>query len=54
LGIPSLLRCKSLTIEGKIEFDAGVEIVGDVKFIALGDEMKKIPSGTYHDREFVL
>jgi UDP-N-acetylglucosamine pyrophosphorylase len=54
LGIPSLLRCKSLTIEGKMEFDAGVEIVGDVKFTSLGDKTKKIPSGTYQDREVVL
>jgi UTP--glucose-1-phosphate uridylyltransferase len=54
LGVPSLLRCQSLTIEGKMEFDAGVEIVGDVKFIALGEETKKIPSGTYQDQEIVL
>jgi UTP--glucose-1-phosphate uridylyltransferase len=53
-GVPSLLRCKSLTIEGKMEFDAGVEIVGDVKFIALGDKTKKILSGTYQDQEIVL
>jgi UTP--glucose-1-phosphate uridylyltransferase len=54
LGVPSLLRCQSLTIEGKMEFDAGVEIVGDVKFIALGDKTKRITSGTYQDREIVL
>jgi UTP--glucose-1-phosphate uridylyltransferase len=53
-GVPSLLRCKSLTLEGKMEFDAGVEIVGDVKFIALGDKTKKILSGTYQDQEIVL
>jgi UTP--glucose-1-phosphate uridylyltransferase len=53
-GVPSLLRCKSLTIEGKMEFDAGVEIVGDVKFLALGAKTKKILSGTYQDQEIVL
>jgi UTP--glucose-1-phosphate uridylyltransferase len=53
-GVPSLLRCNSLTIEGKMEFGPGVEIVGDVKFIALGDETKRVRSGTYQDREIVL
>ena len=53
-GVPSLLRCQSLTIEGKMEFDAGVEIVGDVKFIVMGDKTKKVPSGTYQDQEIVL
>jgi UTP--glucose-1-phosphate uridylyltransferase len=53
-GVPSLLHCKSLTIEGKMEFDPGVEIAGDVKFIARGDETKRVRAGTYHDREIVL
>lgn len=53
-GVPSLLRCKSLTIEGKMTFDAGVEIVGDVKFSAHGDKTKKIASGSYRDQEIVL
>jgi UTP--glucose-1-phosphate uridylyltransferase len=51
-GLPSLVRCKSLTIEGKMEFEPGVEIVGNVKLVARGGETKKIPSGTFQDGEF--
>ena len=53
-GVPSLVRCNSLTIEGKMEFEPGVEIVGDVKFVARGEATKRIPSGTYQDSEIVL
>ena len=53
-GLPSLVRCKSLTIEGKMEFEPGVEIVGEVKFVAQGEETKRISAGTYQDSEFVL
>ncbi len=51
-GLPSLVRCKSLTIEGKMEFEPGVEIVGNVKLVGRGGETKKIPSGTFQDGEF--
>jgi UTP--glucose-1-phosphate uridylyltransferase len=54
LGLPSLVRCKSLAIEGKMEFEPGVEIVGNVRFIARGEETKRISSGTYQDGEFEL
>jgi len=54
VGVPSLLRCNSLTIEGKMEFGAGVEIVGDVKFVARGEGKKRIRSGTYQDRVIEL
>jgi hypothetical protein len=37
-----------------MEFDPGVEIVGDVKFIARGEETRRVRSGTYQDGEFVL
>jgi UTP--glucose-1-phosphate uridylyltransferase len=53
-GVPSLLRCHSLTVEGKMEFEAGVEIVGDVKFVTRGDETKMVRSGTYRDKEMEL
>jgi len=53
-GAPSLVRCNSLTIEGKMEFEPGVEIVGDVKFVSRGDETKRVRSGLYEDRETVL
>jgi UTP--glucose-1-phosphate uridylyltransferase len=54
VGVPSLVRCNSLIIEGKMEFEAGVEIVGDVKFVARGEGKKRIRSGTYQDRVIEL
>jgi hypothetical protein len=53
-GVPSLVHCNSLTIEGELEFEAGVEIVGDVKFVARGEGKKRIRSGTYQDRVIEL
>jgi len=53
-GLPSLVHCKSLTVEGSMEFEPGVEIVGNVKFVARGEEAKRIPAGTYQDGEFEL
>merc|ERR1719478_1089846 len=37
-GVPSLLNCKSLKIEGAVEFAAGVVIKGDVKFVNKGEK----------------
>lgn len=53
-GVPSLVRCRSLTIEGKMAFEPGVEIVGDVKFVSRSEQTKRISSGTYEDREIAL
>lgn len=53
-GVPSLLRCNSLTIEGKVEFEPGVEIAGDVKFVNRDNETKKVRSDTYRNIEIVL
>ena len=53
-GIPSLIGCKSLTVEGKLAFDPGVEIAGDVKFAGQGPETKRIRSGYYKDTVVVL
>jgi UTP--glucose-1-phosphate uridylyltransferase len=53
-GVPSLARCNSLTIEGKMQFEPGVEIVGDVKFVAQSEETKTVRSGTYQDCEIEL
>jgi len=53
-GVPSLISCKSLTIEGKVVFDPDVEITGDVKFIGRGSDAKRIRSGSYMDTEVVL
>jgi UDP-N-acetylglucosamine pyrophosphorylase len=53
-GVPSLVRCTSLTVEGKMEFEPGIEIVGDVKFVARGEGTKKVPSGSYVNEEILL
>ncbi len=53
-GVPSLVHCNSLTIEGKMEFEPGVEILGDVRFAARGEDTKRVRSGTYQDREIEL
>jgi len=53
-GVPSLIRCRSLTVNGKIQFEAGVEVIGDVKFISRGDDTKRVPSGVYQDCETEL
>jgi UTP--glucose-1-phosphate uridylyltransferase len=53
-GVPSLRRCKSLTVEGEFEFEPNVEIVGDVKFVTRSSEPKKIRSGSYNDTEVLL
>jgi UDP-N-acetylglucosamine pyrophosphorylase len=53
-AVPSLVRCNSLTIEGNMEFEPGVEIVGDVKLVARGDARKTVRSGAYQDAEIIL
>jgi UTP--glucose-1-phosphate uridylyltransferase len=53
-GVPSLIHCRGLTVDGKVQFEAGVEIIGDVKFVNRGENKKTIPSGVYRDVETVL
>merc|ERR1712046_87256 len=49
-GSPSLIGCKSLKVEGKMEFAGkGVVVKGDVKFVNKGDDVKKVTDGTYED-----
>jgi UDP-N-acetylglucosamine pyrophosphorylase len=50
-GVPSLARCRSLTIEGNVQFQSGVEIVGDVKFVNQDETRKEIPAGVYEDED---
>ena len=49
-GVPSLVNCRNLTIEGQMEFEPEVKIVGDVKFVVRGEKAKRIPPGTYKDQ----
>jgi UTP--glucose-1-phosphate uridylyltransferase len=53
-GVPSLIGCKTLTVEGKLAFDPDVEIVGEIKFVGRGPGTRRIRSGTYKDGEVVL
>jgi len=51
-GAPSLKECKSLRIEGPMEFAAGVVIKGDVTIKST--QKKTVPEGTYKDQVIVL
>jgi hypothetical protein len=53
-GVPSLVHCHSLAIEGLMEFEPDVKVVGDVKFVVRGDKAKRVPAGTYEDKEIEL
>jgi len=48
-GAPSLIGCKKIAVEGKVEFAAGVVCKGAVKFVNTGDEKKVVAAGTYED-----
>merc|ERR1719158_632523 len=41
-GVPSLIDCTSMKIEGKMEFAVGVIVKGDVTFVNKGDAMKTV------------
>lgn len=47
LGVPSLIKCDSLEVEGLIGFEEGVVIEGDVAFRNANAERKMISGGVY-------
>jgi len=47
-GPPSLIDCDSLTVDGKVVFEAGVVIKGKVTFKG-GSEAKTVKAGTYEN-----
>ncbi|HEY8965301.1 MAG TPA: UTP--glucose-1-phosphate uridylyltransferase [Candidatus Methylacidiphilales bacterium] len=52
-GAPSLKRCRSFTVKGKLRFPhQGVEIVGDALLVNKGGEEKTVPPGVYADGTF--
>jgi len=53
-GVPSLIGCTSMKIEGSCEFAAGVVVEGDVKFVNKGADKKTIAAGTYKDQTVEL
>ena len=50
LGVPGLIGCRSLKINGPIHFAPGVIIEGDVEFHNPGGERQTITAGTYRDQ----
>jgi hypothetical protein len=49
LGVPSLIACNSLTLEGRVTFEPGVLIAGDVKILSSPDAPKPVVAGEYRD-----
>jgi len=53
-GVPSLIGCNSMKIEGRCEFASGVVVQGDVTFKNFSDAKKTIAAGTYKDQTVQL
>jgi UDP-N-acetylglucosamine pyrophosphorylase len=51
LGVPGLLRCRSLVVDGPVRFESGVVVEGEVKFLNSGTETLVVPAGRYRDQE---
>lgn len=47
LGVPSLLKCRSLTVDGRVHFEPGVVIKGDASFINHGVETRVVEAGMH-------
>lgn len=54
LGVPSLIRCRSLKIHGPVHFDDGVVIAGDVEIHNHTPERMIITAGLYKDQTLGL
>lgn len=54
LGVPGLIDCKSLSVDGMIRFETGVIVKGDVKFVNGGNETRPVPAGIYQDQTVQL
>ncbi|MBK1880998.1 UTP--glucose-1-phosphate uridylyltransferase [Luteolibacter pohnpeiensis] len=50
LGVPSLLKCKSLTVEGPVHFEDGVVLEGEVVVKNSSSQPVRITPGTYKDQ----
>ena len=48
-GVPSLIDCQSLEINGPVRFESGVVVRGDVVIENTGDEPCNVESGEYED-----
>jgi len=50
-GVPSLLKCTKLTVEGWVVFGSDVTVVGQVKFVNDKEAVWEVASGIYTDEE---
>ncbi len=53
-GVPSLVACDSLTIEGDIRFEKDVKITGDVRIKNTGKSQAVVKTGTVIEEDLVL
>lgn len=53
-GVPSLLRCTKLTIEGEVHFSSNVVFVGVVQVNNKSPEAKLLPGGVYENTTVTL
>ena len=51
LGVPGLLDCKSLKVEGPVKFALGVVIRGDVAFLNGSGSVQTVEAGIYEGRQ---
>lgn len=51
LGVPGLLGCRSLKVDGKVHFEAGAEIEGDVALVNNAPEIRVIPAGLHSGKQ---
>jgi len=54
LGIPGLLNCHSLTLDGRVHFAEGVRLAGDVTIHGGREAPKSLSAGDYEDAEINL
>ncbi len=54
LGVPGLLKCRSLVVDGLLHFEPGVVIEGDVTFRFAGPERLAVQARTYKDDTFLF
>jgi len=54
LGIPSLINCRSLTIQGLVHFEPGVILQGDVTFVHTDEMPRSVKADVYKDQTVCL
>jgi len=54
LGVPGLLNCRSLTLDGRVHFAEGARLEGDITLHGGADSPKSLAAGNYQDAEISL